>query len=133
MFARTGIWMNVGSGRQRGAASPAGVCGEDPVDDAVAMRDRSSTGLRVPLGITIPALGGLTAVAQLAFIQWQQLLLGLLMLGAGSAIYLLRNRYHQPEQHAELEHKVSVGDTPGVRAVGGRKKQSAAAKQRATS
>jgi len=100
---------------------------------AVAMRDRSSTGLRVPLGITIPALGGLTAVAQLAFIQWQQLLLGLLMLGAGSAIYLLRNRYHQPEQHAELEHKVSVGDTPGVRAVGGRKKQSAAAKQRATS
>jgi hypothetical protein len=85
-----------------------------------------------PLGINIPTLGGLTAVAQLAFIQWQQLLLGLVVLGAGSAIYLLRNRYHQPEQHAELQRFPSGTHQEHAPSVAGRSSARAASAQHAT-
>jgi len=92
------------------------------VSEVVAARDHDGGGVRLPLGPVLPALGALTALAQLFFIPWAEVLLGLVMLAAGSGIYLLRHRLHQPEHHAELREKVEAGDTPAARAVGGRRK-----------
>jgi len=92
------------------------------VSAVVAARDHDGGGVRLPLGPVLPALGALTALAQLFFIPWAEVLLGVVMLAAGSGIYLLRHKMHQPEHHAELRAKVDAGDTPAARAVGGRRK-----------
>ena len=87
-----------------------------------AMRDRDGGGVRLPGGPVLPALGLVTAVSQLFFLQWMQVLVGLGLLGAGVFVYLARRRFHHPAHHAELQAKVAAGDTPGTRAVGGRKR-----------
>jgi hypothetical protein len=87
-----------------------------------AMRDRDGGGVRLPGGPVLPALGLVTAVSQLFFLQWMQVLVGLGLLGAGVFVYLARRRFHHPALHAELQAKVAAGDTPGTRAVGGRKR-----------
>ena len=84
-------------------------------------------GVRLPGGPVLPALGLVTALSQLLFLSWQAVLVGAGLLAAGSVIYLLRHRLHHPAAHAELERQISRGDTPGVRAVGGRQGRRAAA------
>jgi amino acid transporter len=86
-----------------------------------AQRDHDSPGLRLPLGPVLPALGVLTALAQLVFIPVPEILVGVALLAAGLGVYALRHRMHRPEHHAELQADVERGDTPVARAVGGRK------------
>lgn len=88
----------------------------------VAMREHDGVGVRLPGGPVLPVLGLLTALSQLFFISWIPVVIGIAVLAAGSVLYLVRHRMHHPEHHAELEQKVRAGDTPAVRAVGGRKR-----------
>jgi amino acid transporter len=87
-----------------------------------AMRHPEDGGVHLPGGPVLPALGLVTAVSQLFFLHWIQILVGLALLGAGSFVYLARRRFHDPASHAELQAQVDSGDTPGARAVGGRKR-----------
>jgi amino acid transporter len=90
---------------------------------AVAAQRRSPDGgLRLPLGVTLPVLGLVTALAQLVFIPVREIGIGVVMLGLGLAIYALRHRMHQPVHSARLEEQVTRGDTPMARATGGRAK-----------
>jgi amino acid transporter len=86
----------------------------------VAQRHPADGGLRLPLGVTLPVLGLVTALAQLVFIPVREIAIGVLMLGLGLGIYALRHRMHHPEHGAELERQVERGDTPVARATGGR-------------
>lgn len=89
----------------------------------VAMRsppEPAAPGIRLPGGPVLPGLGLVTAISQLFFIPWTQVLIGFAMLAAGALAYLARHRFHHPAHHAELQAQVSRGQTPGSRAVGGR-------------
>lgn len=86
----------------------------------VAMRRDNEDGVHLPGGPILPALGLLTALSQLLFIPWKAVLIGLVLLGAGSLLYLVRRRFHHSGAHNQLQEQVGRGDTPGVRAVGGR-------------
>ena len=85
-----------------------------------AQRGPHDGGLRLPLGITFPALGLVAALTQLVFIPVVQIAVGLALLAAGLIVYALRHRLHRPEHHEELRRQVTRGDTPAARAVGGR-------------
>ena len=87
---------------------------------AMRKRDDGGRGVRLPGGPLLPALGLVTALSQLLFIDLVPVLVGAALLAAGSVLYLLRHRLHHPQAHAELQQQVGRGDTPGVRAVGGR-------------
>lgn len=91
----------------------------------VAMRTDPGGGVHLPGGPVLPVLGLVTALSQLLFIGWVQVLLGAALLVAGSVLYLLRHRLHHPGAHRELQGQIDRGDTPGVRAVGGRDRVSA--------
>lgn len=82
----------------------------------------TTRGVRLPGGGLLPALGLITALSQLFFIDWVAVLIGAAFLAAGSLIYLVRHRFHHPVAHQELQKHVEHGNTPGVRAVGGRKR-----------
>lgn len=90
----------------------------------VAMRHHATgqenVGVRLPGGPALPALGLITALSQLFFIDLVPVLVGAAILAAGSVLYLARHRFHRPADHARLQQQVDRGDTPGVRAVGGR-------------
>ncbi len=86
----------------------------------VAMRRHDGQGIRLPLGPVLPALGLVTALSQLVFINWVEVVIGVALLAAGSVVYALRHRFHHPQRHAELQAQVLRGDTPASRAVGGR-------------
>lgn len=88
----------------------------------VAMRrpHTDADGVSLPGGPVLPALGLLTALSQLFFISWVPVLIGAGLLAAGSLLYLVRHRFHHAADHADLQRQVDRGDTPGVRAVGGR-------------
>ncbi|MGN6782515.1 MAG: APC family permease [Marmoricola sp.] len=88
----------------------------------VAMRDHDHTGVRLPGGPVLPVLGLLTALSQLFFLSWIPVVIGIAVLAAGAVLYLARHRLHQPEHHAALAQHVRRGNTPAVRAVGGRKR-----------
>ncbi|MFL6061952.1 MAG: hypothetical protein ACJ72E_12030 [Marmoricola sp.] len=68
----------------------------------------------------LPALGLATALSQLFFIDLVPVLIGAALLAAGSMLYLVRHRFHHADDHHQLQQQVDRGDTPGVRAVGGR-------------
>jgi len=91
----------------------------------VAMRRDAGDGVRLPGGPVLPALGLVTALSQLLFIHWVAVLIGVALLAAGSILYFVRHRLHDPVAHEELQRHVERGDTPGVRAVGGRSRLSA--------
>lgn len=89
----------------------------------VAMRSTANsdaTGMRLPGGPLLPVLGLVTAVSQLLFIPWTQILIGFALLASGALVYVVRHRFHHPVHHAELQAQVSRGQTPVSRAVGGR-------------
>jgi amino acid transporter len=95
---------------------------------AVAAQHRSPDGgLRLPLGVTLPVLGLVTALAQLAFIPVREIGIGVVMLGVGLGIYALRRSLHQPGHSARLEEQVTRGDTPMARATAGRSRAGAGA------
>lgn len=91
----------------------------------VAMRRHDGQGVRLPLGPVLPALGLLTALSQLFFIPVLEVVVGVVLLAAGSVVYLLRHRFHHPVHHAEIERHVLAGNTPAARAVGGRSRAGA--------
>jgi amino acid transporter len=91
----------------------------------VAMRqDRSGQahGVQLPGGPVLPALGLLTALSQLFFIPWVQVVIGLALLAAGALVHGYRHRFHRAADHERLRAQVDRGDTPGSRAVGGRRR-----------
>jgi APA family basic amino acid/polyamine antiporter len=81
-----------------------------------AMGDPAHTGLRLPLGPVLPALGLLTALAQLAFIGWAQALAGLAVVFAGSIVYGLKTRHH-PVHHQVITEHLSRNAGPVGRAL----------------
>lgn len=89
----------------------------------VALRSHAerSEGLTLPGGPVLPVLGLLAAISQLFFLQWVPVVVGLALLAAGSVLFLVRHRAHQPEHHAVLAAQVQAGNTPTARAVGGRR------------
>ncbi|GAA1922766.1 APC family permease [Nocardioides marmoribigeumensis] len=87
-----------------------------------AMRHDPRGGVRLPGGPVLPVLGLVTALSQLFFLDWVPVLVGAGLLAAGSVLYLVRHRFHHPVDHAALQHEVDHGRTPGVRAVGGRRR-----------
>jgi amino acid transporter len=92
------------------------------VGAVAAQRDPDALGLRLPWGPVLPALGVVTALAQLAFIPVVEIAIGAGLLLLGFLVYALRHRLHQPEHHAEVRESVQRGDTPVGRAVGGRRR-----------
>jgi amino acid transporter len=86
----------------------------------VALRRHNGEGIGLPGGPVLPALGLLTALSQLVFIGWVQVLVGVALLAAGALVYAARHRWHHPTHHAELAAQVDRGDTPVARALGGR-------------
>ncbi len=74
---------------------------------AKALRSKSHTGLRLPLGWLLPMLGTVGAILQCIFIPLPTLIFGIMLAGSGLAIYALRNRYHLPQLHRRI---VSVVD-----------------------
>jgi amino acid transporter len=89
---------------------------------AMRRRDAADGGVRLVGGPVLPALGLVTALSQLFFIDLVPVLVGAALLAAGSALYLARHRFHRATDHARLQQQVDRGDTPGVRAVGGRRR-----------
>ncbi|MFD0525869.1 APC family permease [Paractinoplanes durhamensis] len=81
-----------------------------------AQRDPAAGGIRLPGGPLLPALGLLTAAAQLAFITWWQTVLGLLLVVAGLGLHALRGRHH-PAHHAEMIDHLSRNAGPAGRAL----------------
>jgi amino acid transporter len=69
-----------------------------------AMRDPAHRGLRLPLGPVLPAVGALTALAQLAAIGWLRVLVGLALVFAGSAVYALKQRQHPGHHQIIVDH-----------------------------
>jgi hypothetical protein len=84
---------------------------------AVALHRGAAGALRLPLGPVLPVLGLLAALAQLLFIGRWEVAIGLALVLGGSAIYLLRDRFHQPEHHPALTDAVQRRDTPVGRAL----------------
>lgn len=86
-----------------------------------AQRDQDSPGMRLPLGPVLPALGLVTALAQLVFIPVVDTAVGVVMLALGLVVYALRHRMHRPEHHEQIRENVERGDTPAARTIGGRR------------
>lgn len=81
-----------------------------------AMRDPAHSGLRLPLGPVLPALGLCSALAQLAFIGWARGLIGLALVFAGSALHVLKGRHH-PEHHQTITDHLGRNAGPAGRAM----------------
>jgi amino acid transporter len=81
-----------------------------------ALRRRARGGLRLPLGPVLPALGLLAALAQLVFIGWARVLVGLVLVFAGSAVYALKGR-HNPEHHQVITAHLARNAGPAGRAL----------------
>lgn len=84
-----------------------------------AMRTPEAVGLRLPLGPVLPVLGALTALAQLVFIGWLRVLIGLGLVFAGSAVYALKH-HQQPEHHRIITEHLDRNAGPAGRALRGR-------------
>ena len=82
-----------------------------------AGRHKPEGALRLPLGPLLPALGLIAAIAQLFFIGRLQVAIGLALVFAGSVFYVLKDRYHQPAHHAEIEARAATNDGPAGRAL----------------
>jgi amino acid transporter len=79
---------------------------------AHALRHRAAGALRLPLGPVLPVLGLLAAIAQLFFIGRWEVVIGLALVFGGSAIYLVRERFHQPQHQPAVAAAVAQRDTP---------------------
>jgi APA family basic amino acid/polyamine antiporter len=89
------------------------------VNLAAARSLSSSTysGLRLPLGWLLPALGILGAAAQFIFMPISTLIIGLVLVFSGLIIYALRVRYHLPGLHQELVKTIEEFEGPLSRAL----------------
>ena len=76
---------------------------------------RPSGALRLPLGPALPVLGLLAAVSQLLFIGRAEVAVGLALVFAGSAIYVLKTRGHQPRHHEAIRAALDQLDGPAGR------------------
>ncbi len=91
----------------------------------VGQHCREAGGLRLPFGPLLPALGLVAALAQLAFISWLDVLLGLGLIVAGSAVYLLRHRGFHHEHHAAILEHLDRNAGPTGRALARRARKGA--------
>lgn len=82
----------------------------------LARRHWDGPGLRLPFGILIPLLATLLALAQLPSLGWQNVLVGLLLVSVGLAIYAFRSRSH-PSDREIHDHLVRQRGTPLMRAL----------------
>ena len=82
-----------------------------------AMRRRPPGVLDLPLGPVLPLLGLVTAVAQLLFIGRLEVAVGAGLVLAGSALYLLRDRFHDPARHGAVAERAARNEGPAGRAL----------------
>jgi amino acid transporter len=82
-----------------------------------AMRRRPPGVLDLPLGPVLPLLGLVTAVAQLLFIGRLEVAVGAGLVLAGSALYLLRHRFHDPARHGAVAERAARNEGPAGRAL----------------
>lgn len=92
-----------------------------------AARHKPTGALRLPLGPVLPALGLIAALAQLLFIGAAEVAVGAALVVAGSVFYVLKDRYHRPEHHGEIERRVAANEGPVGRALKRRAKGAGAA------
>ena len=91
------------------------------------MRRRPAGVVALPLGPVFPALGLLTAVAQLLFIGRLEVAVGAGLVLAGSAFYVLRDRFHDPVRHRAITERADRNECPAGRALKSRRAAAAAA------
>jgi APA family basic amino acid/polyamine antiporter len=73
-------------------------------------------GIRLPGGPVLPALGLVTAAAQLFFISWWETLIGLALVGAGLGLHARRG-HHLPIPHADIVDHLRRNAGPAGRAL----------------
>lgn len=56
-----------------------------------------------PWGMLIPALGLIFAVGQLFMMQFQNVLIGFVFVGAGSILFVLRHQFHKTSEHRKIK------------------------------
>jgi APA family basic amino acid/polyamine antiporter len=79
---------------------------------AKALASRTHTGLRLPLGWTVPMLGAFGAFVQFIFIPFSSVLLGLALAVSGVLAYVLRQRYHMPRLHLQITKAIDNTQGP---------------------
>lgn len=84
---------------------------------ARSQRSSSHTGMKLPLGPTIPLLGAAGAFMQIFFMPLTSMLIGLGFALSGVIIYSLRVRFHKPGLHAELTSIAQTLKSPLLRAL----------------
>jgi APA family basic amino acid/polyamine antiporter len=84
---------------------------------ARAMHRAEPGALHLPLGPLLPALGLVAALAQLIFIGRAEVAIGLALVLAGSGVYALRARFHDPAHHEQINRAIGRGDSPAQRAI----------------
>jgi basic amino acid/polyamine antiporter, APA family len=87
-----------------------------------AMRRRPAGALGLPLGPLLPVLGLVAAVAQLFFIGRLEVAVGVALVLAGSIVYLLRDRFHDPVRHTAVVERAARNEGPAGRALKPRRK-----------
>jgi len=78
------------------------------------LRHPKPAGIRLPAGPLVPALGLISAAAQLFFISWWETLVGLALIAAGLGLHARRG-HHLPKPHAEIVDHLSRLDGPAGR------------------
>lgn len=73
------------------------------------------SGLRLPGKGLLPVLGGLGAAVQFVFIPLPTLIVGIGLIGIGSLVYTVRERYFLPKHHRQITQVVQDVDGPLAR------------------
>lgn len=84
---------------------------------ARALASTTHAGLRLPLGIWLPALGAAFAALQFAFLPLASSLSGLMLVALGLIVYTLRTKWHLPKLHPEIVKVVDQLEGPLSRAL----------------
>lgn len=84
---------------------------------AKALASRTHTGMRLPFGWLLPAMGAVGALMQFAFMPFESLVIGLALSASGIIVYALRRHYHIPKLHQENIAAIAKIESPLVRAL----------------
>jgi APA family basic amino acid/polyamine antiporter len=106
------------SRRPPASLSPGGAASPSPGGAASPSMGGGAPGrgIRLPGGPVLPALGLLTAAAQLFFISWWETLIGLALVAAGLGLHARRGR-HLPIPHADIVEHLRRNAGPTGRAL----------------
>jgi len=83
----------------------------------IALRKKEAYANWYPFGLLIPVLGLITALTQLAMIGWIELVVGTVLIFAGSILYGLRKRFHHAKARDEINKHLVHNDGPAGRAL----------------